>query len=60
MAASYNETYGLKMKLEFSAPNGFFIGMPRSQLADGKGLPSVFINVIKKKKNLQFTSLELV
>lgn len=34
--------------------------MPASQLRHGAQLPNVFINVIQKKKILQFTTLELV
>jgi hypothetical protein len=58
--ASYNETYKLKMKLEFSASNGFYIIMANSELTNGQELPSEFINVIEKKRHMQFTSLELV
>ena len=50
------------MKPQFSASSGFFIQMPTSELSDedGKILPENFINVIKKRKVLQFTTLELV
>lgn len=50
------------MKPQFSASSGFFIQMSTSELSDedGKILPENFINVIKKRKVLQFTTLELV
>lgn len=50
------------MKLQFSASNGFFIQISTSELSDedGKVLPENFINVVKKRKVLQFTTLELV
>lgn len=50
------------MKPQFSASSGFFIQMSTSELSDedGKVLPENFINVVKKRKVLQFTTLELV
>jgi hypothetical protein len=57
---SYNEEYGLNMKLEFNATNGYYIIMPISKLSDGKELPNEFINAIRKKKTIQCTSMELV
>ncbi|KAI7906727.1 muts domain V-domain-containing protein [Cokeromyces recurvatus] len=60
LVAQYNETYSLQMKLYFTAANGFYITMPTSQLTSEKGLPPEFINVIRKKKTLQFTTIELL
>lgn len=59
LASSYNETYGLSIKLSFSALNGFYLTLQESQVTKGN-LPSEFINVVKKRKTLQFTTLELV
>ncbi|KAI9487454.1 MAG: muts domain V-domain-containing protein [Benjaminiella poitrasii] len=57
LVARYNENYNLQMKLSFTATNGFYITMTKQ----GTGsLPSEFINIIKKKKTLQFTTLELL
>lgn len=50
------------MKLQFSASGNFYITMAAAQLTKngGEKLPDEFINVIKKRKTLQFTTIELV
>lgn len=60
LITSYGETYNLRIKLDYTAAKGYSISMQTSQLTDGAQLPEVFINVIQKKKTLQFTTLELV
>ncbi|KAL7330113.1 MutS protein msh4 [Mucor circinelloides] len=60
LIATYGETFKLKIKLEYTASRGYSISMPTSQLVDGAQLPDVFINVVQKKKTLQFTTLELL
>ncbi|GAN05554.1 mutS protein homolog 4 [Mucor ambiguus] len=60
LIATYGETYKLKIKIYYTASRGYSISMPTSQLADGAQLPDVFINVVQKKKTLQFTTLELL
>ncbi|KAG1463735.1 hypothetical protein G6F46_001738 [Rhizopus delemar] len=61
LVVEYSESTKLNMKLQFSASNGFFIQISTSELSDedGKVLPENFINVVKKRKVLQFTTLEL-
>ncbi|KAG0750228.1 hypothetical protein G6F57_002285 [Rhizopus arrhizus] len=61
LVVEYSESTKLNMKPQFSASSGFFIQMSTSELSDedGKILPENFINVIKKRKVLQFTTLEL-
>jgi hypothetical protein len=59
--SNYTQRFGMQMKLQFSASVGFYITMATSQLDKNDGeLPDEFINVITKKKNVQFTTLELV
>lgn len=51
----------MQIKLQFSASGGFYLNMAQTQLKKNGGtLPETFINVIKKKKVLQFTTMELV
>lgn len=55
------ETTNLNIKLQFNASRGFFLTLPVDQLKGGEGdLPSIFINVIKKKKLYSFATIELV
>lgn len=61
LVSNYSQTYDMSMKLQFSASSGFYITMASSQLSKHNGqLPEEFINVITKRKTLQFTTLELV
>ncbi|KAI8972009.1 muts domain V-domain-containing protein [Mycotypha africana] len=60
LASQYSEEHKMQMKLQFNASNYFHITMSTNQLTEGRRLPSEFINVVKKKKTLQFTSLELL
>ncbi|KAG1103377.1 hypothetical protein G6F42_017230 [Rhizopus arrhizus] len=60
LITTYGETFKFKIKLEYTASRGYSISMPTSQLVDGAQLPDVFINVVQKKKTLQFTTLELL
>ncbi|KAG2230711.1 hypothetical protein INT48_003718 [Thamnidium elegans] len=61
LVSNYSETYNMPMKLQFSSPSGFYITLASCHLVklDGQ-LPEVFINVIKKRKTLQFTTIELL
>jgi DNA mismatch repair protein MSH4 len=61
LISNYSQLYGLQMKLQFSASGNFYINMAAAQLTKNGGtLPDEFINVIKKRKTLQFTTMELV
>ncbi|KAF1802621.1 muts domain V-domain-containing protein [Mucor lusitanicus] len=60
LITNYGEAYKLKIKLEYTASRGYSISMPINQLTNGAQLPNVFINVIQKKKTIQFTTLELL
>ncbi|KAI8145098.1 muts protein 4 [Fennellomyces sp. T-0311] len=59
MANEYNESTGLNIKLQFSAAKGFYLSLPTDQISDNS-LPPIFINVVKKKKQYTFTTLELL
>ncbi|KAI7858222.1 muts domain V-domain-containing protein, partial [Circinella umbellata] len=60
MAGEYNETSGLNTKLQFNAPKGFYLSLPTDQVDQNTTLPEIFINVVKKKKQYIFTTLELL
>ncbi|RPA76245.1 hypothetical protein BJ508DRAFT_370727 [Ascobolus immersus RN42] len=51
--------HDLPLELKYEADRGFFLRLPSSEIED-KPLSSVFINVIERKKILEFTTLELV
>ncbi|SAL94820.1 hypothetical protein [Absidia glauca] len=56
--AEYCEIFGLKLKLQFDNDRAFYLDLPADKtIAD---LPAVFINVLKKKKSISFTTLELL
>ncbi|KAI9354044.1 muts domain V-domain-containing protein, partial [Pilaira anomala] len=61
MVSNYSQMYDMTMKLQFSPTGGFYITMASSQVSKRNGqLPKEFINVITKRKTLQFTTLELL
>ncbi|KAI9493031.1 DNA mismatch repair protein Msh4 [Zychaea mexicana] len=60
LATEYTESSGLNIKLQFNAPKGFYLSLPADQLEESTILPQVFINVVKKKKQYTFTTLELL
>ncbi|KAG1439268.1 hypothetical protein G6F56_012344 [Rhizopus delemar] len=60
LVTEYSETTELNMKLQFSSSSGFFIQMSISDIHEGQTLPKKFINIVKKRKIIQFTTLELL
>ncbi|KAI8981084.1 muts domain V-domain-containing protein [Pilobolus umbonatus] len=57
---NYSEVFGLPIKLQFNASLGFYITLQRDKLTEGDDIPFEFINVQKKKKFYQFTTLEIL
>lgn len=55
----YSEKYNLAIKSNFEVNMGFYMSIPEQDLVD-KTLALEFINVIKKRKNIIFTTLKLV
>ncbi|KAJ1972833.1 MutS protein msh4 [Dimargaris verticillata] len=53
------EAHALTLKLQFKAATGFYLTIPFDQVTPN-GLPVLFINVIRKKRHLHFTTLEIV
>ncbi|CEP19938.1 hypothetical protein [Parasitella parasitica] len=60
LIANYEETFNLKLKLDYTAAKGYSISIQINRLSDETHLPDIFIDVIQKKKTLQFTTLELL
>ncbi|CAO3593979.1 unnamed protein product [Absidia cylindrospora] len=57
-ATEYCDTFELNLKLQFDNERKFYLTLPADQ--SDMNLPSIFINVAKKKKIITFTSLELL
>ncbi|KAF9420065.1 hypothetical protein BGZ94_009231 [Podila epigama] len=55
----YAEQYGINLKIQFNANMGYHLSIT-TDLLDGRPLPLVFVNVVKKGKLLTFTTLELI
>lgn len=53
------EKHELPLDLRFETQRGYFVRLPTVELED-KILPPIFINVNKKKKYTEFSTLELV
>ncbi|KAF4555246.1 MutS domain V-containing protein 2 [Elsinoe fawcettii] len=51
--------HNLGLKYQYDTARQYFFRLPLSEL-DGVELPAVFINVIRKKKHLEFQTLELL
>lgn len=54
------ESTGLPIKLKFAAGKGFYLTLPADKYKNGGALPEMFINMVKKKKQLCFSTIELV
>jgi hypothetical protein len=50
------ESFGIRIKLQFSPASGFYLTIPQTK----KSLPEVFVNVIKKRKVIVCSTLEVV
>ncbi|KAF9583132.1 MutS protein msh4, partial [Lunasporangiospora selenospora] len=55
----YVDEYGIHLKVEFNLTMGYYLSTSVDNL-EGRGLPPIFINVIRKGRILTFTTLELV
>lgn len=53
------DEHELQLELKFQHNRGYFLRLPPSVLED-KPLPPVFVNVIQRKKLMEFTTLELM
>lgn len=49
----------MNIKVQFSEGNGFYLSIP-ADAAQRSVLPTYFINIVQRKKQLHFTSIELV
>ncbi|KAI9020836.1 muts domain V-domain-containing protein [Phycomyces nitens] len=60
MSTGYTESTGLPIKLQFVNSKGFHLSITSFDKAKGNTLPPAFINVVKKKKSMTFTTMELL
>lgn len=50
--------YEIQLELRFESGRGYFFRIPFAELED-RLLPEVFVNVVKRKKFVEFSTLEL-
>ncbi|KAJ4339112.1 MutS protein msh4 [Didymella glomerata] len=53
------QEYGIQLDLKYENARQFYIKIPSTEL-DGRGLPAVFTNVIRRKNNIECQTLELM
>jgi hypothetical protein len=53
------DEHDLPLELKYEVNRGFFLRVPTSEIQD-RSLPTIFINVVERKKMSEFTTLELV
>lgn len=51
--------YDLPLELKYEAGRGYYLRLPASEIED-KPLPAVFVNVVKRKKVVEFSALEML
>jgi DNA mismatch repair protein MSH4 len=54
-----SQEYDRPLELKFEAGRGYYLCLPASGVED-RPLPPVFVNVVRKKKLVEFTTLDLV
>ncbi|BFZ63455.1 MutS protein msh4 [Saitoella coloradoensis] len=62
LVAHYSEEHGIPFRVHFEASRGFYIQLTPTDLeaCEVPELPLCFINVVKKKKMIQCTTLDLI
>jgi DNA mismatch repair protein MSH4 len=53
------EEYKFQLELKYESARQFYIRIPLSKI-DGRELPPIFINVVRRKKNIECQTLELM
>jgi DNA mismatch repair protein MSH4 len=53
------EEYDFQLELKYESARQFYIRIPASQI-EGRDLPPIFTNVIRRKKNIECSTLELM
>jgi DNA mismatch repair protein MSH4 len=53
------EEYEFQLELKYESARQFYIRIPASEI-DGRDLPPMFINVVRRKKNIECQTLELM
>jgi DNA mismatch repair protein MSH4 len=53
------QEFDIQLDLKYENARQFYIKIPSTEL-DGRGLPSVFTNVVRRKNNIECQTLELM
>lgn len=53
------EGYDIQLELKYENARQFYIKIPEHEV-DGRDLPPVFTNIIRRKKNIECQTLELM
>lgn len=59
LLTSVIDNYNFPFEMKFEISRGFYLRLPVAEIED-RPLDTVFINVVERKKILEFTTLELV
>jgi DNA mismatch repair protein MSH4 len=59
MSLTKLEEYDLQLELKYESARQFYIKIPMSEL-DGRDLPPIFTNIIRRKNNIECQTLELM
>lgn len=54
-----SEEYDIQLELKYENARQFYIRIPAHEV-DGRDLPPVFTNIIRRKKNIECQTLELM
>lgn len=54
-----SKEYDLQLELRFESGRGYYLRLPSSDLED-RSLPAVFVNVVKRKRFVELTTLDLM
>ncbi|PUU80668.1 DNA mismatch repair protein MutS [Tuber borchii] len=54
-----SKEYDLPLELKYETGRGYYLRLPASEIED-KPLPAVFVNMVKRKKVVEFSALEML
>jgi len=60
LLTTMEEEHSLPLELRFENGRGYYLRLAVSDLDEDKALPGIFVNVVERKKMVEFTTLELV
>jgi len=54
-----SKEYNLPLELKYETGRGYYLRLPASEIED-KPLPAIFVNLVKRKKVVEFSALEML